>query len=194
MASAPTRNALPRDLLRCLEGEDPRRGHGQDKAVYLALGILPDGVHLIRHSLDYASWKDRKALAAELKTIRRAVDAEAACAALGAFEEGPWAKNTRRSRPAGSANGNASFRSSPIRRRCARSSTPPTPSNPGHMRLRKIIKTRGHFPTDEAAVKLLHLALKNITKEWKMSACEWKAAMNQFAILFAERFAPQLHV
>lgn len=61
-----------------------------------------------------------------------------------------------------------------------------------HMRLRKIVKTRGAFPDDDAAVKLLYLALKNITKEWKMSAREWKAAMNQFAILFPERFVQQL--
>ena len=59
--------------------------------------------------------------------------------------------------------------------------------------LRKIIKNRGHFPNDDAAVKLLYLALKNITKDWKMSAREWKSAMNQFAILFADRFMPQLH-
>jgi putative transposase len=62
-----------------------------------------------------------------------------------------------------------------------------------HMQLRKIIKNRGHFPNDEAAVKLLYLALRNITKDWKMSAREWKSALNQFAILFADRFEPQLH-
>lgn len=59
--------------------------------------------------------------------------------------------------------------------------------------LRKIIKNRGHFPNDDAAVKLLYLALKNITKDWKMSAREWKSAMNQFAILFADRFMRNLH-
>ena len=57
-----------------------------------------------------------------------------------------------------------------------------------HMRLRKIIKARGHFPSDEAAVKLLWLALRNITADWGRAAKEWKATMNQFAILFAERF------
>ena len=53
-------------------------------------------------------------------------------------------------------------------------------------------KETGHFP-DDAALKLLYPALKNITKDWKMSAREWKSAMNQFAILFADRFMPQLH-
>lgn len=58
------------------------------------------------------------------------------------------------------------------------------------MRLRKIIKTRGHFPTDEAATKLLWLALRNITADWSRATREWKSAMNQFAILYADRFKP----
>ena len=53
-----------------------------------------------------------------------------------------------------------------------------------HMRLRKISKTRRHFPSDEAASKLIYLALRNITKQWKMSTRDWKSAMTQFAILF----------
>ena len=55
-------------------------------------------------------------------------------------------------------------------------------------RLRKIIKTRGHFPTDEAATKLIFLALRNITSEWGRAAHDWKMAMNQFAILYDDRF------
>ncbi|GAB1414094.1 hypothetical protein MASR1M97_28300 [Candidatus Desulfobacillus denitrificans] len=55
-------------------------------------------------------------------------------------------------------------------------------------RLRKIIKTRGHFPSDEAATKLIWLALRNITADWGRAAQDWKEAMNQFAILYAERF------
>ncbi|WP_257140421.1 transposase, partial [Burkholderia sp. RF2-non_BP3] len=54
--------------------------------------------------------------------------------------------------------------------------------------LRKIIKTRGHFPTDEAATKLIWLALRNITANWGSAAHDWKTAMNQFAILYADRF------
>jgi putative transposase len=57
-----------------------------------------------------------------------------------------------------------------------------------HARLRKIIKTRGHFPNDEAATKLLWLALRNITATWARAAPTWKTAMNQFAILYADRF------
>jgi hypothetical protein len=57
------------------------------------------------------------------------------------------------------------------------------------MQLRKIVKNRGHFPSDEAASKLLFLALRNIEKDWKMPPITWRQAVNQFAILFGERFA-----
>ncbi len=55
-------------------------------------------------------------------------------------------------------------------------------------RVRKIIKTRGHVPTDEAATKLIWLALRNITAEWSKAAHHWKAALNQFAIVYEDRF------
>ena len=57
-----------------------------------------------------------------------------------------------------------------------------------HMPLRKIVKNRGHFPSDEAATKLIWLALRNITAGWSRAAHDWKQAMNQFAILYADRF------
>src|SRR6185436_20283363 len=57
-----------------------------------------------------------------------------------------------------------------------------------HARLRKIIKTRGHFPTDDAATKLLWLALQNITRHWTMPVRPWREAMSQFAVLYQERF------
>jgi transposase-like protein len=53
--------------------------------------------------------------------------------------------------------------------------------------LRKAVKTRGHFPNDQAATKLLYLAIKNLTEKWKRPPKDWTAAMNQFAILFDER-------
>jgi putative transposase len=55
------------------------------------------------------------------------------------------------------------------------------------MNLRKIIKNRGSFPNDEAALKLLYLALQNITARWKMPTRDWRAALNRFAILFEDR-------
>ena len=60
-----------------------------------------------------------------------------------------------------------------------------------HMRPRKIVKNRGHFPSDEAVTKLLYLALRNITQNWSMAPTTWKEAANQFTILFGQRFAQQ---
>ena len=57
-----------------------------------------------------------------------------------------------------------------------------------HSQLRKIIKTRGHFPSDDAATKLIWLALRNITADWSRPAREWREAMNQFAIAYGDRF------
>jgi putative transposase len=57
-----------------------------------------------------------------------------------------------------------------------------------HMQLRKIVKNRGHFPSDDAASKLLFLVLHNIEKDRKMQPITWKQAANRFAILFGERF------
>ena len=79
-------------------------------------------------------------------------------------------------------------------RRSACYDTRPDPIVPNaiesiNARLRKIIKTRGHFPSDEAATKLIWLALRNITADWGRAAPDWKQAMNQFAILYEDRFA-----
>ena len=57
-----------------------------------------------------------------------------------------------------------------------------------HARVRKIIKTRGHFPTDDAATKLIWLALRNITAAWVLPTRHWSLAMSQFAILYGDRF------
>jgi putative transposase len=59
-----------------------------------------------------------------------------------------------------------------------------------HAQLRKIIKTRGHFPNDDAATTLIWLALRNITATWERAAPTWRQAMNQFAILYEDRFIP----
>lgn len=149
-------------------------------------------VHLIRASLGYASWKDRKRLATELKTIYRAPDAESARVALDAFGDSAWGKKY----PPIAASWRRHwaevipFFAYPPEVRKIIYTTNAIESL--HMQLRKIIKTRGHFPNDGAATKLIYLALRNITKEWKMSAREWKSAMTQFATLFPERFVQQL--
>lgn len=61
-----------------------------------------------------------------------------------------------------------------------------------NMQIRKVIRSRGHFPNDDAATTLIWLALRNIAKNWKMPPITWRAAKTQFAILFAERFTAYL--
>jgi putative transposase len=161
-------------------------------AVFSLTQIQTCVVHLIRNSLEYAGWKDRKSVVAELKTIYRAETAEKAWAALEAFSLGPWGKKYPPIALIWKRQWEQviPFFSYPVEVRKIIYTTNAIESL--HMQLRKIIKNRGHFPNDQAAVKLLYLALRNITKDWKMSAREWKSAMNQFAILFADRFMPQL--
>ena len=157
-------------------------------AVFPATTLQTCIVHLIRSSLDYASWKDRKALAAALKPIYTAPSAEAAEAELDAFEQGPWGKKF----PTVVAAWRRAwdkvipfFAFPPPIRRVIYTTNAIESLN---ARLRKIIKTRGHFPSDDAATKLLWLALRNITADWGRAAKDWKEAMNQFAILYEDRF------
>jgi len=145
-------------------------------------------VHLIRNSLDYASWKDRKALAAAIKPIYTAPSAEAAEAELEAFAQGAWGQRF----PTVAASWRRAWSSvipffafPPEVRRVIYTTNAIESVN---ARLRKIIKTRGHFPSDDAATKLIWLALRNITADWGRAANHWKTAMNQFAILYEERF------
>ncbi|MGM9516966.1 IS256 family transposase [Roseateles sp. DB2] len=157
-------------------------------AVFPATTLQTCIVHLIRNSLDFASWKDRKALAAALKPVYTAASAEAAQAELDAFETGPWGQKF----PTVTATWRRAwdrvipfFAFSPAVRRVIYTTNA---IESIHSRLRKIIKTRGHFPSDDAATKLLWLALRNITADWGRAAKEWKEAMNQFAIAYGERF------
>jgi putative transposase len=145
-------------------------------------------VHLLRHSLDFVSWKDRKPVAAALKGIYRAVDAAAGEAALSAFEESFWGQKYP-------AIGQSWRR--------AWAEVIPFYAFPGEVRrilyttnaiealnskLRRAVRARGHFPSDEAATKLLFLVLNRSEKEWIMPPREWSMAKSQFAVLFGERF------
>jgi putative transposase len=158
-------------------------------AVYPATTLQTCIVHLIRNSLDYASWKDRKLLAVAIKPIYTAPSAEAAQAELDAFEQGPWGQKF----PTVVAAWRRAwdrvipfFAFPPAVRRVIYTTNAIESIN---ARLRKIIKSRGHFPSDDAANKLIWLALRNITADWGRAAHNWKEAMNQFAILYADRFA-----
>ena len=157
-------------------------------AVFPATTLQTCIVHLIRNSLDYASWKDRKALAAALKPVYTAVNADSAAQALDEFEVGPWGQRF--------PNIVATWRRAwdrvipffafpPAVRKLIYTTNA---IESLHSQLRKIIKTRGHFPNDDAATKLIWLALRNITANHGRSVREWREAMNQFAILYEERF------
>jgi transposase-like protein len=163
------------------------------EAVYPQAQIQTCIVHLIRNSLNLASWKDRKGLAAALKPIYQAPSADAAASALESFTESDWGKR---------------FPTVPAMWRRQWEQVIPFFAYPPqvrkiiyttnaieslHMQLRKIVKNRGHFPSDEAATKLLYLALRHIEKDWKMPPVTWKQAANQFAILFGERFTNALY-
>ena len=145
-------------------------------------------VHLMRNSLDFASWKDRKELAAGLKSIYAALDDKAAEAALAAFEAGPWGRKYpaigqiwRRAWPEV-----IPFFAFPkdVRRIIYTTNAIEALNS----KLRRAVRARGHFPNDEAALKLLFLVLNRSEKEWKMPPREWAMAKSQFAILFADRF------
>jgi len=145
-------------------------------------------VHLIRNSLDFASWKDRKALATAIKPIYTAANAEAAEAALNEFEAGAWGPKFPTVVSAWRRAWDKVipfFAFPPEVRRVIYTTNAIESVN---ARLRKIIKTRGHFPSDDAATKLIWLALRNITQDWSRASHNWKAAMNQFAILYEDRF------
>ncbi|XHO60505.1 IS256 family transposase ISBcen18 [Burkholderia ambifaria] len=145
-------------------------------------------VHLIRNSLEYASYKDRKALAAALRPIYAAASEEAARQALQDFADGPWGEKYPtivQSWQRAWEHVIPFFVFPPEIRRVVYTTNAIESLN---MQLRKIIKTRGHFPNDEAAIKLLWLALRNVLAKTVRAAFDWKSAMNQFAILFGERF------
>jgi len=145
-------------------------------------------VHLLRNSMAFVSWKDRKNLAAALKTVYRAVDADAAEKALTAFEAGPWGQRYPAIGPSWRrAWGEViPFFAFPDDVRRIIYTTNAIESL--NSKLRRAVRARGHFPSDEAATKLLYLILNRSEKEWRMPPREWTMAKAQFAVIFGERF------
>jgi putative transposase len=143
-------------------------------------------VHLIRHSLAFVSYKERRQVVKALKAIYQAPTAEAAEEGLSDFEakwddrypaiSRSWRRNWEQVIP---------FFDFPPSIRKVIYTTNAIESL--HSSIRKVIKNRGHFPNDEAATKLIYLALRNIEKKWIMPARTWKEALNQFAVLFEDR-------
>ena len=157
-------------------------------AVYPQTTLQTCIVHLIRRSLDFAGWRDRTALAGALRTIYTAVSAEAAADALDAVAAGPWGQRfpvVVKVWRAAWGQVVPFFAFPPEVRRVIYTTNA---LESVHAGIRKIIKTRGHFPNDEAALKLVWLALRNITAAWTQPAPRWKAALHAFAIAYGDRF------
>ena len=143
-------------------------------------------VHLVRHSLNYVSWKLRKQVAEDLKAIYTAATGEAAETRLTEFERKwdathapigqSWRRNWTRIIPF--------FAYPPEIRKVIYTTNAIESVN---MSLRKITKNRGSFPSDEALIKLFYLALRNISKKWTMPLRDWKAALNRFTIQYEEQ-------
>ena len=143
-------------------------------------------VHMVRASLSYVSWKQRKQVAADLRQIYQAATAVDADVQLDAFAQKwdavcpmvsqTWRRHWDRITP---------FFAYPAEIRKVIYTTNAVESL--NMSLRKIIKMRGSFPNDEAALKLLYLALRNASKKWTMPVQNWPAALNRFSILWPAR-------
>ena len=143
-------------------------------------------VHMVRHSLNYVSWKQRKEVAGDLKAIYQAPTLEEAEMNLELFEEKwdkshpsigkSWRRNWERISPL--------FSYPPDIRKAIYTTNAIESVN---MSLRKVTKNRGSFPNDDSMLKLLYLALKNIEKKWTMPIRNWKLALNQFTIIFEDR-------
>jgi len=148
-------------------------------------------VHLIRHSMNFASWKDRKALAKALKAIYQARNAEAGLAALESFETGDWGQKYPAVAQSWRRNWDHVIPFFAFPEAVRRIIYTTNAIEALNAKLRRAVRTRGHFPNDEAAMKLLYLVLDQAAGEWKRPPREWFEAKTQFAVLFGERFVTQ---
>lgn len=144
-------------------------------------------VHLVRHSLTYVSWKQRKAVATDLRAVYTSATVDEAAAALDAFAlkwdatypqiAKSWRSNWARVIPF--------FAYAAEIRKVIYTTNAIESVN---YSLRRLTKTRASFPNDEAAIKLLYLGLRNISKRWTMPIQNWKQAMSQLMIRFEAQF------
>ena len=156
------------------------------EAVFPHISVQLCIVHMVRHSLNYVSWKRRAEVAADLKRIYQSSTADEAELRLGEFETKwdddylpigqSWRRNWARITPF--------FDFPPEIRKVIYTTNAIESVN---MSLRKITKNRGSFPSDEALLKLFYLALRNISKKWTMPIRDWKAALTRFTISYEGR-------
>ena len=161
-------------------------------AVFAQAQIKTCIVHLIGNSLDFVGWKDRKLVATELKNIYRATTEIEAMQTLESFAAGPWGLKYPPIAAIWRRQWQEVIPFFAYRLEVRRIMYTTNAIESLNMQIRKVIKNRGHFPNDDAATKLIWLALRNIAKNWKMPPITWRAAKTQFAILFAERFTAYL--
>ena len=178
------RNRGLRDILiACIDG---LKGFPEAiEAVYPQTQVQLCIVHLVRNSLNYVGWRERKVVAADLKEVYGAPTAEAAAEELNRFGEkwgkqyatitALWQRNWERVIP---------FFAFPteVRRIIYTTNTVEALNRS----FRKIIKSRGAFPSEDAAIKLLYLAMRNAVAKWR-SVQDWKVALNQFTLLWEDR-------
>jgi putative transposase len=148
-------------------------------------------VHLIRHSLEFVSWKDRKPVVPALRAIYRAKDAEAGIKALEDFEAGYWGQRYPAITQSWRRNWNQVVPFFAYPESVRRIIYTTNQIEALNSKLRRAIRTRGHFPNDDAAIKLLYLVLNHVAEEWKRPPREWIEAKTQFAVVFGERFVSQ---
>jgi putative transposase len=148
-------------------------------------------VHLLRNALAYVSWQDRKHVVAALKPIYKAPTADAALMALDDFEAGPWGKKYSTIVPLWRRQWDQVIPFFAFPEEVRRIIYTTNAIESLNSTLRTAIRSRGHFPNDEAAMKLLYLALRGVSRKWKNAQREWTAAMTQFAIMFGDRFSAE---
>ena len=145
-------------------------------------------VHLIRYSLAHPSWKERKPLAAALRPIYQAETLEGAEEALDAFEASSWGRKF----PAIVRSWRRNWTqvipffafSKPIRRMIYTTNAIESLNST----VRRAVRTRGHFPNDRAAMKLIYLTLRKVERKWQRTPAFWLQARAEFAIQFGDRF------
>jgi len=159
--------------------------------------VFPDAavqtciVHLIRHSMNFAAFKDRRDVAKALKAVYRAKDADAALVALDEFEKGPWGKKYPAIAPGWQRNWDLIIPFFAFPESVRRIIYTTNAIEALNSKLRRAVRTRGHFPNDDAASKLLYLVLNQTSNGWKSPPREWFEAKTQFAVMFGERFIIQ---
>ena len=145
-------------------------------------------VHLIRFSMQFASWKERKPIVAALKPIYRSSSAAAAAAALEEFDQGIWGRKYPAIAQSWRRNWDAVipfFAFAPEVRKIIYTTNAIESLNAS---VRKAVRNKGHFTSDQAATKMIWLALRNIAERWKNPPITWHTAKAQLAIQFEDRF------